>query len=361
MATDNTADQAAKTQENTEQDILYIGLDLGTSQSALATNSGLRLNTASVVGWPKDLISFKLHQKTILFGDECMRNRMSVDLFFPLEKGIITPSTHKGKKSEDTQRKEAAPVEYIKYMISLAEPRENQQVYLVVGAPAEATAGDKQAIINATEGSGVDSVLVVSQPFLVAYGLGMYGFSLVIDIGAGTLDICRMHGTIPDESDQRTSYKAGTLIDDLLFDLLKARYPNAQLTKMMARQFKEKYAYVGEMNEQISVELLLDRKPTRCDITREMKDACESILPDVISILRELIAGFDPEFQADLRENILLAGCVSRMKGLPQAIEHGLSELGPVRVDIVEDPVFAGAIGALKLGQDMPLSEWRRM
>lgn len=360
MATDITADQAAKTQQNTEQDILYIGLDLGTSQSALATNSGIRINTASVVGWPKDLISFKLHQKTILFGDECMRNRMSVDLFFPLEKGIISLPSHKGKKSEDTERKEAAPVEFIKYMISLVEPRENQQVYLVVGAPAEATAGDKQAIINATEGS-VDSVLVVSQPFLVAYGLGMYGFSLVVDIGAGTLDICRMHGTIPDESDQRTSYKAGTLIDDLLFDLLKTRYPDAQLTKMMARQFKEKYAYVGEMNEQISVELLLDGKLSRCDITREMKEACESILPDIISTLRELIAGFDPEFQADLRENIMLAGCVSRMKGLPQAIEQGISELGPVRVDTVDDPVFAGAIGALKLGQDMPLSEWRRM
>ncbi|KPK92207.1 hypothetical protein AMJ80_06815 [bacterium SM23_31] len=360
MTTDSTTEQAAETPKSTEQDILYIGLDLGTSQSALATNSGLMVNTASVVGWPKDLISFKLHQKTILFGDECMRNRMSVNLFFPLEKGIISSPSHTGKKSEDSERKEAAPVEFIKYMISLAEPRENQQVYLVVGAPAEATAGDKQAIIKAAEGS-VNSVLVASQPFLVAYGLGMYGFSLVVDIGAGTLDICRMHGTIPEESDQRTLFKAGTFIDDMLFDLLKMRYPNTQLTKMMARQFKEKYAYVGEMNEQISVELLLDKKLSRCDITREMKEACESILSDIISSLKELITGFDPEFQADLRENILLAGCVSHMKGLPQAIEHGLFELGPVKVDTVEDPVFAGAIGALKLCQDMPISEWRRM
>ncbi len=258
MALQNSEEQAAKTEEKTAQDVLYIGLDLGTSQSAVATNTGILVNTASVVGWPKDLISYKLHQKAVLFGDECVRNRMSVDVFYPLEKGVISTSS-KGKKTDDSERKDTAPGEFIRHMITLAEPNQNQQKFLVVGVPAEASVEDKQAIINTAAGL-VDSVLVVSQPFLVAYGLGLYGFSLVVDIGAGTTDICRMHGTIPEESDQKTSFKAGTHIDSLLFDLLRSKYPKANITKMMAQHFKEKYAFVGNINEQISVELNIGGK-----------------------------------------------------------------------------------------------------
>lgn len=359
MAMNRTAGQTRKSPKSGSGDILYIGLDLGTSQSAVATSSGVRVNTTSVVGWPKDLISFKLHQKSILFGDECMRNRMSVDIFYPFEKGVIASSA-KGNKSEDAERKAAAPVEYIKHMISLAEPKANQKTYLVVGSPAEAAVSDKQAIIKAVEGL-VDSVLVVSQPFLVAYGLGMYGFSLVVDIGAGTMDICRMHGTIPGEDDQKTSYKSGSFIDEMLFSLISAKYPRANLTKLMAKQFKEKYAYVGEINEQISVELIIDGKPVRCDITSEIEEACESITPEILSTIRSLITSFDPEFQAEIQNNILLAGCGNRIKGLPQLVTQGLSDLGSVNVNVVDDPVFAGAIGALKLGQDMPISEWQQM
>jgi len=360
MSNDTPEVQPGQTAPEKSSDILYIGLDLGTSQSAVATSTGILANTASVVGWPKDLISFKLHQKSILFGDECVRNRLSVDMFYPFEKGVISVPSGKDKKAEDADRRTKAPFEFIKHMISLAAPKEDQQVYLVAGAPAEATVNDKQVIIDSVS-SLVDSVLVVSQPFLVAYGKGEYGFSIVVDVGAGTLDICRMHGTIPGESDQRTLFKAGSYIDDMLLDMLRAKYPNGQITPKMARQFKEKYSFIGTAAEQISVEILIDGKPTLCDISNELKDASESILSDIISTLRNLIISFDPEFQEALRSNILLAGCVSQMRGLAQAIEQGLSDLGNVKVSVVKDPVYASAIGALKLGQDMPVSEWQQI
>ncbi len=358
MVPDNQANQNTKTGSKSD-DILFIGLDLGTSQSAIATSTDIQVNTSSVVGWPKDLISFKLHQKSILFGDEVLKNRMSLDIFYPMEKGVIS-APQKPQQEEPDERRQKAPVEFIKHMISLANPKENQKVYLVVGVPSEASVNDKQAIINAAE-SSVDSVLVVSQPFLVAYGLGIYGFSMIADIGAGTTDICRMHGTIPGENDQRTSFKAGNFIDDMLFDLLKAKYPKAQLTKIMARQYKDKYAFIGNVNEQISVEMMIDGDTQRVDIAAEMKESCESIVSDIVSTLRRLLTSFDPEFQQELISNILLAGCGSRIKGMVQAIESDLADLGNVHVSRVKDPLFAGSIGALKLGQDMPLSEWQQL
>ena len=49
---------AAATQAQ-DSDILYVGIDLGTSQSSVVTNTGIRQTVSSVVGWPKDLISYK--------------------------------------------------------------------------------------------------------------------------------------------------------------------------------------------------------------------------------------------------------------------------------------------------------------
>jgi rod shape-determining protein MreB len=77
-------------------------------------------------------------------------------------------------------------------------------------------------------------------------------------------------------------------------------------------------------------------------------------------VLPDLIITFDPEFQYELRQNILLAGGGSQIRGLGEEVRTNLSEFGPCRVSVVEDPLYAGAIGALKLAQDMPDSEWRR-
>ena len=94
------------------------------------------------------------------------------------------------------------------------------------------------------------------------------------------------------------------------------------------------------------------------NIAEELKGACEEVLPDMMGAIRELITTFEPEFQDELRNNIVLAGGGSQIRGLPVVIESDLAEFGPARVTVVDDPVYAGALGALKLAQDMPESEW---
>ena len=51
--------------EQSKNDVLYIGIDLGTSQSSIATSTGIQRTVTSVVGWPKDLISYKFLQKQV--------------------------------------------------------------------------------------------------------------------------------------------------------------------------------------------------------------------------------------------------------------------------------------------------------
>jgi len=342
--------------ETAESRELFVGLDLGTSQSALATSGGRLLNIASVVGVPKDFIAKKLLKKEIIFGDECLRNRMSVDLFFPLRNGVIV---REDTFNEHMESKNAA-LELIRYLLSRLNAGKDQKVYLVVGTPAQASLEDKRVITEAVKGL-VESVLVVSEPFLVSYGLGIYGFALIVDIGAGTLDICRMHGTLPDEDDQKTLYRAGNHIDEVLFDLLKSKIPNARNTIDLTRRIKEQYASVDKRSKPVMHDFFISGKAVKYDITHEIKEAVMSIFPDMFQAVRELITGFEPEYQHLLQENIVLAGCGSRIRGIETAIEKELSDLGAVRVTRVDDPVYAGAIGGLKLAQDMPAEEWQRL
>jgi hypothetical protein len=72
-----------------DRDLLYLGIDLGTANSSVATGTDVTRTVPIVVGWPKDLIAYKFLQKPIVYGEKCIRNRMALDLFYPLEKGVL--------------------------------------------------------------------------------------------------------------------------------------------------------------------------------------------------------------------------------------------------------------------------------
>ena len=52
-----SAEAEGALEKSSKSDVLCIGIDLGTSQSSIATNTQIRRTVSSVVGWPKDLIS----------------------------------------------------------------------------------------------------------------------------------------------------------------------------------------------------------------------------------------------------------------------------------------------------------------
>ena len=278
-----------------------------------------------------------------------------------MDKGVFK---YHGKSSDgkpQNEKEAKASVELLKYLLGLVEKKGGQKFFAVVGAPARSTRDDKQAVIDAAEGL-VDSILVVSEPFLVAYSLGFLRNTIVIDLGAGTLDICRMTGSIPEEIDQRTLYVAGNEIDKKFIELLKEKNPGIHINLSLARKIKEEYAFIGDGPGKIELDFYVNGKLTSIDIANELREACSIVFPEIISHVRELIVTFDPEFMSPLARNIILAGGGSGIKGLASQIEACLSEdLGTVMVTIVDDPLFQGALGGLKLAQEIPMEEWEQL
>src|ERR1044071_1457390 len=271
-------------------DTLCVGIDLGTSRSSISASTGERHVIDSYVGWPMDMVARKLVKKSVLVGRDALDNRPMLDLRRPLERGIM-------KEGSDR---------------------------------------DQEAVQGIA-----DSVMLVSEPFAVAYGLEALLHALVIDIGAGTADFCVMQGRYPTEEDQKTLPNAGDAIDEQLMKLIRERHPDAQFSIHMLRDWKEKWSFVGEPKQRVIVTAPIKGKATEIDITQEMRAACESILPPICETMITLLAKVEPEFQAKVRNNVVLAGGTSLIAGLADAITHALSDLGGGRATVVKDPAIS--------------------
>jgi rod shape-determining protein MreB len=335
-------------------DTVYLGIDLGTSRTSITTSTGVRETVWSYVGYPKDHVARKkFGGRDVIFGKEAVENRMSLNLVRPLAGGSI--KSRKGSDSTDMKR---GLKDLVQHVVGLAKAPPGSTIFAVIGAPAEASIIGKATLLEAAM-SCMDSVIICSEPFAVAYGLDFLDDTLVIDIGAGTTDLCRVHGTMPQSEDQRTHEIAGDAIDQTLAQYIKDAHPDAQFSINMVRGFKEKFSSVSRNRDSAIVTMPVAGKPSQFDITELVYKACYSLVPPTVAALQDLVATFDPEFQVKMRGNILLGGGGSQIGGLGRAIEEALEEYGGGRVTTVEEPQYAGSNGALKIALDMPEEYWK--
>jgi len=351
VAAEKQSGNAAEKQPGNE--VLTVGIDLGTSRSAISSSNGKQFVVDSFVGWPADLVARKVLQRDLLIGREALDNRTMLDLHRPLERGVLKAGSEKDVE---------AARELLRHLLSLVNPKnsKSQPVRAVVGVPATAMRTNKQDLRNALKGI-VDSLMIVSEPFAVAYGLNALLHTMIIDIGAGTTDFCVMKGRYPTDDDQRSLTIAGDSIDTQLMRLIQTRYPTASFTVFMVREWKEKYSFVGDAPEPVIVTVPVNGVPTRIDVTVEMRTACESIVAPIIETMLDLLLHVEPEFQEHVRKSVILAGGGGLIRNLGPTLERALERVGGGKVKVVEGPVFVGSDGGLALANDAQDSDWDRL
>ncbi len=330
--------------------ILNVGVDLGTSRSSISASNGERHVIRSYVGWPADMVARKVLQRDVLIGEDALENRIMLDLHRPLERGLI---------KEGSEKDAEAVHELLRHLISLVND-DGARIRAVVGVPAEALRVNRLQLRTAMSGL-VEQLMIVSEPFAVAYGLEALLHAMVIDIGAGTADFCVMNGRYPTEEDQRTLTQAGDSVDEQLSQLVAARYPEANFSGHMVREWKEEHSFVGNPKEPVEVEAPVKGVPTQLDITDEMRQACESLLAPVSETMLDLISRVQPEYQAKVRQNVILSGGSGLIRGLGAALQKALKEIGGGQVRVVKEPIYVGSDGGLALATDAPASDWEKL
>jgi rod shape-determining protein MreB len=336
-----------------KSDGLIVGIDLGTSRSAISTSTGERMVADSFVGWPADMVARKILKRDVVVGKEALEHRTMLDLRRPLERGLIKEGSEK-----DVQ----AVRELIGHLLSLVtkKGKDSPSIRAVLGVPAAAMRTNKQHLRDVLKGL-FDKLIIVSEPFAVAYGLDALLHTLVIDIGAGTTDFCVMKGRYPTDDDQRSLTIAGDSIDAHLQKLVREKHPEADFTVFMVREWKEQWAFIGDSIEPVVVTVSVAGVPTKIDITSEMKTACEAIVPPIVETVLDLLAGVEPEFQERVRRNVILAGGGSLIRNLGPRIQCALEKIGGGKVIVGEEPTFVGSDGCLAIAKDAPDADWEKL
>ena len=338
---------------------VYVGMDLGTFKTSVASSTGYRDVLPTAVGWPKDHIARTMLGRDVVFGKDLTEHRLALDVVRPFEKGALkyVDAAAAGMNAKQVEKHALATKLVIEYSVQAVQPDRDRPVYGVIGVPSRASMKNKKFIMDAAAGT-FDAVAIVSEPFTIAYGMNRLSDALVIDIGAGTIDICPIYGVYPSDEEQITLSVGGDAVDEEFEKRLKLKYPTAQVSRNMVRELKERHGFVNDMSDAAIVSLPVAGRPTQMDVTEPLKAACMTIVGPIVEAVRGLIGRFDPEFQQRLRHNIILGGGGSQLKGLDRVIETSLKEYGGAKVTRVSDATYAGAVGALKLAMSMPTHGW---
>lgn len=328
--------------------VLLLGIDLGTARTAVMSNRQFRALVHTVVGFPKDIIGVKILNRTQVIGVEAIEKRAILDLYHPLQDGVLKEASEKDLD---------AAHEILQHVVELAQPKTGERICGIIGVPARASGSDKSQLLKIAK-EFMDVAMVVSEPFMVAYGQNRLNNAIILDVGAGTIDICAMRGTVPGPESQMSILKGGNYIDALLETAIRDANPGVQVDRYLAQGIKERHGFVGETPQRVMVPLRIQGKPADVDVTEPLRITCETIVADMVEGIKRMLLQFDPESQSLALANLLLAGGGSRIRGLGPMIESQLRDYGQIRVTLADDPDFAGAEGALKLATELPTEYW---
>jgi len=144
-----------------ESKTLFIGIDLGTNHTAISTSDGKKKSILSLVGIPKDAVASKFLKKERLYGDEALKHRFALNMFKPIESGLIK------NQREDLE----AAKGLLEYAMGLVDAKRDVKKFAIIGVPSQASVLNKK-IITEMARDFFDGIMVASEPFCVAYNLG---------------------------------------------------------------------------------------------------------------------------------------------------------------------------------------------
>lgn len=348
---------------------MLLGFDWGTNKSCLKGTFGGRTELAAdqivptIVGYAKDGVVEGLlpDNANVLFGDAAIRHRLHLNLVRPMLDGVIHDA--------------AAARDFAHHLRNLLDVPAGTEVRAVIGMPANADSAARESLREAVSGL-FDRVILIPEPFLAALGfrdesrlsdpdyLDPVRNSLLVDIGGGTSDLCLVQGYFPTAEEQISTAFAGDKVDAILHEAIRRTYPDCELTPFKIRELKERNAFVGTPTAAVVVNVMVNGKLRKLDITEHLAHACGALLQELHTHVRRLIAHASPDSVEDLLKNIILTGGGSRIRNLDKELQRLLAAEGyeqpAVRVTGERYREFV-AQGALKAARQARENQWQQV
>ena len=324
-----------------------LAIDLGTSNTVIyMKGKGIVLNEPSVVAMRK---SESGADKVLAVGREAKmmlgRNPRKIETVRPMRDGVIA----------DFEIAETMLRHFIKevhYRSRVARPR------IIVALPIGVTPVEKKALLECAKSAGASDVFLIEEAIAAAIGAGLpitepIG-NVVVDIGGGTTEVAVISlGGIVYSKSVRV---AGDKMDEAIMQFVNRKY-NFLIGLGTAEKIKihigsafptntgNKIEFGGrDLATGIPKTLTLDSEEVRQMTSEEVKVIAQTV--------RSAMEQMPPELSADiLGTGIVLTGGGALLRNLDMLLKK---ETG-VPVTVVEDPLYAVALGAGKVLDDLTI------
>ena len=321
-----------------------VGVDLGTSHVSIAYEDTV-ITIPNVAGKASDIIAQKFFGEDWIVGEKAIEEERALEICYPVKGGLLDH-----QELERNIIAERAVINYLFQEIQSKSEHSEEEIGVVVGVSPLAIRNQKELILKIFEDLS-KKVLIAPSTFLVGYAEGIISHSLIVDIGAGTIDITPLYGATPSPEDHVVLRVGGDFIDQKLYELFKNEYPDLPCSIPLVRSWKEKYATVKEKS--IEVEVPTPEGFRTVEIGHILTRACKELIPMVVKGIKEVLPQLPVERWSKYLNNIYLAGRGSKIEGFPEALQEALSFLGEVKVQRVSNPDLAVVSGAKKLAEDL--------
>ena len=325
-----------------------IALDLGTANSRLRINDNeSAINEPSVIAYNRD------NNEILAYGSEAYamlgKTSSRIDVVFPLEGGVIA---------------ESGLVEEL-VNIFMCEVCTSRVVMprVVACIPGEITEVEKRAIVGAISSFGVRRVLLIESTKAAAFGMGLdimtpHG-SMVVDMGAGTVDIAVM--SLGGISVSKTIKYAGNAMDEEIIKYLRRQH-GLIVGKAMAKSCKETIGWVSEPEIEMTFRAKgrdsLRGLPKAVEIrSSELVEPLADITRAIIDAITDVLEETPPELLGDIHsDGIMLSGGLAQMNGFADLIERTTG----IAVHVAKRPEECVVAGCFKATEYIEEAEAQR-
>jgi len=319
-----------------------LAIDLGTVNTIIYTpTQGVVLNEPSI------LAVHKYSREVLSVGASALkllgREPNDTEVHRPIRRGAID-------NFEVSQQ-------FLCALISRVQHHDHpKRSHLVIGVPGSSTPLERRSVKDAARDAKAGRVDLIDEGLAAALGAGLdfdnEQAHLIVDIGGGTTNIAILAsgGVVNSVSVPA----AGNAMDDAIRDYLRLRYA-VQFGERTIERVKRELgsASADQWDKRLDDELEIVGKQLANGAAlpiaisaREVRNAVQGVVAEIISAVRRVIEDASPEVTADIYySGLILTGGGALLHGMSDRLQTDLN----LQVTIPEDPLTTVALGAGRL------------
>lgn len=319
-----------------------LAIDLGTVNTVIYTpTQGVVLNEPSI------LAVHKYSREVLSVGAAALkllgREPNDTEVHRPIRRGAID-------NFEVSQQ-------FLRALISRVQHHDHpKRSHVVIGVPGSSTPLERRSVKDAARDAKAGRVDLIDEGLAAALGAGLdfddEQAHLIVDIGGGTTNIAILaSGGVVNSVSMPA---AGNAMDDAIRDYLRLRYA-VQFGERTIERVKRELgsASADQWDKRLDDELEIVGKQLANGAAqpiaisaREVRNAVQPVVAEIISAVRRVIEDASPEVTADIYySGLILTGGGALLHGMSDRLQGDLN----LQVTIPESPLTTVALGAGRL------------